>query len=99
METKHKQYLISEHLFRVFIRSQYKGIDIRNETCDEIGTGFAEYLDGLNLTDKQRENILPKNEADVIMNFQNPLRMSGFPAAYVLHFTQFVDQEHEANKY
>lgn len=73
-------------LFRYFIRKQYDGIEISNKECDGIRIEFAKYLHELNLTDKQKENILPKSEIDVIMNAEHPLRMHGFPAAYVFHF-------------
>jgi len=92
MKTEHEQYLVTDHLFRVFIRSHYKGVEISNEECDELGMEFADYLIELNLTDKQKENILPKSEANVFMNMNHPLMMNGFPAAYMLHFTQFADK-------
>lgn len=92
MKTEHEQYLVTHHLFRVFIRSQYKGIDWSNDECDEVGIGFAEYLDQLNLTHEQKKNILPISEVDVVMNLEHPLRMNGFHAAYVLHFTRYVEK-------
>ena len=82
-------------LFRFFLRKNYEGIDISNEECDELGEEFYKYLRALNLADKQRKNILPKNTFDVILNANHPLRTNGFPAAYVLHFTQFVEQQKE----
>lgn len=80
-------------LFRYFIRKQYDGIEISNEECDGIRIEFAKYLHELDLTDKQKENILPKSEIDVIMNAEHPLRMHGFPAAYVFHFAEFIEKE------
>ena len=80
-------------LFRYFIWKQYDGIKISNEECDGIRIEFAKYLHELNLTDKQKENILPKNEMDVLMNNNHPFRMHGFTAAYVLHFAEFIEKE------
>jgi len=80
-------------LFRYFIRKQYSGIEISNEDCDGIRIEFAKYLHEFNLTDKQKENILPKNEIDVLMNDNQPFRINGFPAAYVYHFAEFIEKE------
>lgn len=80
-------------LFRYFIRKQYEGVEITNEQCDGIRIEFAKYLHELDLTDKQKENILPKNEMDVLMNDNHPFRMHGFPAAYVFHFAEFIEKE------
>ena len=30
---------------------------------------------------------------DVIMNIQHPLRMKGFPAGYVMHFTEYIKSQ------
>jgi len=73
-------------LFRYFIRINYKGIEVSNEEIEGIRIEFAKYLEELNLTEKQKENILPKNTMDVIFNDKHPFRMNGFPPAYVLHF-------------
>lgn len=82
-------------LFRYFLRKNYKEIDISNEKCDNIGEEFYKYLRELNLTEKQKQNILPKNTLDVILNSDHPLRTNGFPPAYVLHFAQFIEQQKE----
>ena len=82
-------------LFRYFLRKNYKDIDISNEECDGIGEEFYKYLRELNLTEKQKQNILPKNTFDVILNSDHPLRTNGFPPAYVLHFAQFIEQQKE----
>lgn len=82
-------------LFRYFLRKNYKDIEISNEECDGIGQEFYEYLRGLNLTEKQKQNILPKNTFDVILNANHPLRMNGFPPGYILHFAQFIEQQKE----
>lgn len=79
-------------LFRFFIRKQYKGINISNEDCDGLRIEFAKYLYKLELTDKQKENILPPNTMEVIMNADHPYKMNGFPPAYVYHFTEFVEK-------
>lgn len=82
-------------LFRYFLRKLYKEVEMSNEDIDEIGKGFYEYLRGLNLTEKQRQSILPKSTFDVILNSSHPLRTEGFPPAYVFHFTQYVEQQKE----
>ena len=97
-ETKPELYtlLCPVDLFRYFLRKLYKDIEISNEDIDEIGEGFYEYLRGLNLTEKQRQNILPKDTFDVILNANHPFRTEGFPTAYVLHFTEYVEKQKEA---
>jgi hypothetical protein len=95
--TNNKLYtlLCPVDLFRYFLRKNYKKIKMTNEECDGIGEDFYKYLRTLNLTEKQKKNILPKNTFDVILNADHPLRINGFPAAYILHFTQFVEQQKE----
>ena len=83
-------------LFRYFIRKQYEGVEMSNEDIDEIGIEFAKYLTELNLTDKQKKNILPKDTFDVILNDKHPFRMNGFPAGYVLHFTRFIEESQKS---
>jgi len=82
-------------LFRFFLRKNYEDIEISNDECDELGEEFYKYLQDLNLTEKQKKNILPKNTFDVMLNANHPLRINGFPSAYVLHFTQFIEQQQE----
>ena len=79
-------------LFRYFIRKNYVGIEITNEEIEGIRIEFGKYLTELNLTDKQKENILPKNTMDVIFNDEHPFRVNGFPPAYVLHFGLFIEK-------
>ena len=97
-ETKPELYtlLCPVGLFRYFLRKLYKDVEMRNEDIDEIGEGFYEYLRGLNLTEEQKQNILPKDTFDVILNSNHPFRTEGFPPAYVLHFTKYVEQQKEA---
>ena len=78
-------------LFRYFVRKQYSDIVITNEQIEEIRIGFAEYLNDLNLNEKQKENIIPKNTFDVIFNSDHPFRMNGFPPAYVFHFCTYIE--------
>lgn len=95
--TSNKLYtlLCPVDLFRYFLRKNYKEIEMTNEECDGLGEEFYKYLRALNLTQGQRKNILPKDIFDVILNADDPLRTNGFPPAYVLHFTQFVEQQKE----
>ena len=78
------------NLFRYFLRKQYKYVEISNEECDELNTDFHKYLTNLKLSEKQKENIMPKNEIDVIMNSEHTLRMDGFSPAYVFHFGEYI---------
>ena len=80
-------------LFRYFIRKIYKGVEISNDDIDAINVEFAKYLEALNLTEVQKQNILPKNTLDVLFNSEHPFRVEGFPPAYILHFDRFVEQE------
>ena len=78
------------NLFRYFLRKQYKDVEISNEECDELNTDFHKHLTSLKLSEKQKENIMPKSEIDVIMNSEHPLRMDGFSPAYVFHFGEYI---------
>lgn len=93
-----EEYLLPVPFFRYFIRITHKGVIISNEECDELRVEFAKYLFNLNLTPLQKENILPKSELDVILYKEHPLRVSGFPPAYVWHFCNFVEKEMERMK-
>lgn len=93
MSTENYSLNVPADLFRFFIRKLYQGVDMSNEEIDEIRLDFIKYLENMNFNQYQRENCLPKNEADVIMNMDNPLRMFGFPPAFVLHFTNYVEEE------
>lgn len=86
-----------KEIFRYFFRKNYNEMEISNEECDLMGEQFYDYLNELNLTDEQKKNILPKNEIDIIMNSNHPLKMDGFPPAYFLHFTQFVKKQIETD--
>lgn len=93
MTTENYSLNIAPELFRYFIRKFYNGVDMSNEEIDEIRNDFVKYLENMNFNQLQRENCLPKNEADIIMNMDNPLRMFGFPPAFVLHFTKYVEEQ------
>jgi len=82
----------SADLFRFFLRKNFKDVEMSNEECDEIGEDFYVYLRGLDLTEEQRENILPKDTFDIMLNQEHPLKTNGFPPAYVLHFTKYIEQ-------
>jgi len=85
-------------LFRYFVKKQYEGVEISNEDIDELRIEFAKYLHKLTLTDKQKENILPKSTFDVILNAEHPLKMHGFEVAYVFHFATFIKKMQEEAK-
>lgn len=38
------------------------------------------------------EKITPKNEIEVIMNIDHPLKMNGFHPALLLHFNEYINE-------
>lgn len=83
----------SKTIFRYLVRKMYEDVVMSNEDIDEIRLDFIEYLKNKNFTELQQKNCLPKNEADVILNMDNPLRIFGFPPAFILHFTNYVEEQ------
>ena len=83
--------------FRYFIRKNFPEFwnEISNEDIDEIGIEFHKHLDS-KLSEEQKERILPKNAMTIIMQSEHPLKTNGFEPAYVLHFTQWVKEQSEA---
>ncbi len=82
--------------FRYFIRKNFPEIgQISNEDIDEIGIEFHKHLDSI-LNEEQKEKILPKSAMDIVMNSEHPFKTNGFEPAYVLHFTQWVKEQQEA---
>lgn len=79
---------IDEIIFRYFLRKVYK-VEASNEDCDEICTGFSQYLNE-KCTPEQLKNFVPSTPLDIIMNDKNPLRHDGFHPAFLLHFDGFV---------
>ena len=77
--------------FRVFIRKNWTGIEITNGECDAMLKDFSVYLRE-KLTKEQLNRILPKNDIEVMMNMDNPIRMGGFHPAFMYHFTVWVDE-------
>jgi hypothetical protein len=82
--------------FRVFIRKTWTDIKITNDECDAILKDFSVYLRD-KLTTEQLDRILPKNDIEVMMNMDNPIRMGGFHPAFMYHFTEFI-QSNLANE-
>ena len=83
--------------FRYFIRKNFPeiGSELSNKDIDKIGVEFHKHLDS-KLNDEQKKRILPKNTMDVIMKSEHPFKPNGFEPAYVLHFTQWVKEQWEA---
>ena len=77
--------------FRVFIRKNWSGIEITNDECDAMLKDFSVYL-RKKLTEDQLNRILPKNDIEVMMNMDNPIRMGGFHPAFMYHFMEWVDE-------
>jgi hypothetical protein len=82
--------IMSSSLFRYFVRKNYPTVEITNEELDELCIGFNQYLKDLNLTDEAKSKIIPKNEMEVILNSNHPLKQNGFHSALLLHFNQFI---------
>lgn len=78
--------------FRYFIRKNFTEAVISNEDCDEINIEFSNYLRKI-CTDEQLKNFCPKNEIDIVLNMDHPLKMNGFHPAFMYHFTQFVEEQ------
>jgi len=82
--------------FRYFIRKNFPEIgDMSNEEIDQIGVEFHNHLD-TKLNDEQKKRVLPKSAVDVVMNSDHPFKTNGFEPAYVLHFTQWIKEQSEA---
>ena len=91
IKDEHYSLTYPKDIFRFFSKAIYSEIKMSNEEIDSIGEMFYEYLRGLNLTEKQRTNILPKDILDVLVNSTHPFRTNGFPPAYIIHFNNYVE--------
>jgi len=83
-----------QNLFRYFIRKTYPSVthkEMTNEQTDQIGKDFHEYLK-TKLSDEQWEKIVP-TPIQVIMDSEHPLKPNGFPAAYTLHFMNWIEEQ------
>ena len=80
--------------FRYFIRKNFPemGNELTNEQIDEIAEDFHDHLNNI-LNEDQKEKIIPKSPIEVIMNSDHPLKVNGFEPGYVLHFTQWIEDE------
>lgn len=94
-DDSYKEFLAPKDSFRFFIRKHEEegGMKLSNEDIDELGVDFAKYLSSLGLNEKQKNNIIPKNAIDIIMNMDHPLRRFGFPLGFAAHFYEFVEIE------
>jgi len=88
-----KNQIISNNIFRYFIRIQFPDIkdQLTNDDLDALNEGFNEYLN--KIPEEKRNNFLPNKETDLIVNITNPLYFNGFHPAFVLHFTEFIKTE------
>lgn len=86
----HKHSVMPSTCFRFFVRKNYPSVEISNEYLDELCVEFNAYLDSLNLTPELIKKISPKNEMEIVMNMDNPLKQNGFHPAMLLHFDQFI---------
>ena len=79
-------------LFRFFFRKNFPNTEATNEEVDEINVEFSKYLRN-KCNETQLANFMPKNEMEVFLNQEHPLKTNGFDPAFVLHFIQFVEIE------
>lgn len=86
----HKHIVMPSTCFRFFVRKNYPSVEISNEDLDEMCVEFNKYLDALNLAPEFIKKIAPKNEMEVIMAMDSPLKQNGFHPAMILHFDQFI---------
>lgn len=86
----HKHSVMPSTCFRFFVRKNYQNIVISNEDLDGMCVEFNKYLDALNLEPDFIEKISPKNEMEVILQMDNPIKQNGFHPAIYLHFHQFL---------
>ena len=86
----HKHSVMPSTCFRFFVRKNYPSVEISNEDLDELCIEFNNYLDALNLAPELIKKIAPKNEMEVIMAMDSPLKQNGFHPAMLLHFGQFI---------
>ena len=86
----HKHSVMPSTCFRFFVRKNYPSVEISNEDLDELCVEFNAYLDALNLAPELIKRIAPKNEIEVIMAMDSPLKQNGFHPAMTLHFAQFI---------
>jgi hypothetical protein len=91
------KYDIGEGMFRVLFRKLYEDVEISNEVIDKFRIEFIKYLRSLKLSERQEDNVLPKSEAEIVLNQEHPLKMFGFPSAYVYHFAEFVEKVYKLN--
>lgn len=84
-----------EH-FPLFLRVFYSHLDLPFEDVQDIGMGFKTYLEKL-FEDKmdKLEPIWDIEPLTIVINMENPIRMSGYHPALVLHFTEYVKIEAE----
>jgi hypothetical protein len=81
----HKHSVMPSTCFRFFVRKNYPSVEISNEDLDELCIEFNNYLDALNLAPELIKKISPKNEMEVVMNMDNPLKQNGFHPAIKLN--------------
>ncbi len=84
--------LWKKDIFRFFVRKSFTDVQVSNDECDAIGKDFMIYLQD-KCTAIQLLNFLPKDEIEIIMYWNHPLKMNGFHPAFVYHFTEFIEQQ------
>lgn len=80
--------------FRFFIRKSFKEVEISNEDIDELNKEFSIYLTK-KFNDEKLKEFLPKNDLDVALNVDHPLRVNGFHPTIAYHFTEFIKEMKE----
>lgn len=86
--------LITNDLFRIFLRINFRDIKITDDESDAINIEFSKYLQD-KCNEKQLKNFVPESEVSVMLQVQHPLMMNGFNPAFMFHFTEFIDKQKE----
>lgn len=82
-----------DNWFRYFLRKNFPmvGNSMSNEDCDAIGEDFMSYLE-IKVSEEGRNKIIPKNNMEIILNVDHPLKQNGFHPALYLHFEEFLKE-------
>ncbi len=79
--------------FTQLLRSSFPAsINLRENQIEDIRTGFEDYLNSLNLSEKVAKDIIPKSLIDIIMGVGHPFKTNGFHPALVLHLITFIEE-------
>jgi len=83
-------------LFRFFFRKNFKDTEATNEELDEINVEFSKYLRN-KCNETQLANFMPKNEMEVFLNQEHPLKTNGFDPAFVFYIDNKFMEKYRRN--